>query len=143
MIVQGLTETSYFKKLFIGNNIHIEDVSPSRLKLVSERIKENFYRKKIYKDVNLTLEKTLDILDITKKELSYYLDKNKFANFSDFVNTLRVKEFKELIHSGEYNNKYDLVSIAYLAGFNSKATFYRVFKKIEGITPSKYVKQLL
>jgi len=40
------------------------------------------------------------------------------------------------------NRKLTLLSLAYEAGFNSKASFFRVFKKQTGQTPSEYHKGL-
>jgi len=36
------------------------------------------------------------------------------------------------------NKKLKLISIAYDAGFNSKASFNRIFKQMTGMTPSEY-----
>ena len=37
--------------------------------------------------------------------------------------------------------KYNLDSLASFSGFNSKSTFYRVFKELEGITPSEFISE--
>ncbi len=42
-----------------------------------------------------------------------------------------------MIDSKEYEN-YTLLGIAYECGFNSKASFNRVFKKETGLSPSQY-----
>jgi AraC-like DNA-binding protein len=42
----------------------------------------------------------------------------------------------------EKNENFTLISIAYDSGFNSKATFNRVFKNITGITPGAYYKNV-
>ena len=38
------------------------------------------------------------------------------------------------------NKSFTLIAIAYDCGFNSKATFNRVFKNITGNTPGEYVR---
>ena len=37
--------------------------------------------------------------------------------------------------------RFDLLSIAKNAGFASKASFYRIFKESEGMTPNQYAKK--
>jgi len=39
-----------------------------------------------------------------------------------------------MISSGEYES-YSLLGIAYEAGFKSKTSFYRIFKKETGLSP--------
>jgi AraC-like DNA-binding protein len=44
-----------------------------------------------------------------------------------------------MLSNPEYSN-YTIVAIGLEAGFNSKASFYRAFRKFEGMTPSEYQK---
>ena len=62
-------------------------------------------------------------------------------NFNDFVNQFRVAAIKERLAQGEHL-QFTLLAIALECGFNSKATFNRVFKKWEGKTPGQYVAEL-
>jgi AraC-like DNA-binding protein len=39
------------------------------------------------------------------------------------------------------NNKKNVLEILYETGFNSKATFNRVFKKVTGLSPTEYKKK--
>jgi AraC-like DNA-binding protein len=51
------------------------------------------------------------------------------------INSYRVNEAKALL----INEPQDtILDIAYAAGFNSKASFNRIFKKVTGMTPSEY-----
>ncbi|MEO0573225.1 MAG: helix-turn-helix domain-containing protein, partial [Bacteroidota bacterium] len=61
------------------------------------------------------------------------------VSFYDYVNKYRIKAFKEKIDLNEYEFK-TLLALALESGFNSKATFNRVFKSIQGITPKQYLK---
>ena len=58
-------------------------------------------------------------------------------NFNDFINKYRVIEVKEKL-ANSANSHLTIMSLAYDAGFNSKATFNRAFKKHTGENPSKY-----
>ena len=58
-------------------------------------------------------------------------------NFYDFINHYRVEEFKQMCRDSS-KRKLTIIALAYDCGFNSKATFTRVFKKNTGITPGEY-----
>jgi AraC-like DNA-binding protein len=49
-----------------------------------------------------------------------------------------VEDFKQLALDPSHKH-LSLLGIAQEAGFNSKATFYAIFKKKTGMTPSEYL----
>ena len=63
------------------------------------------------------------------------------TNFYSLINQYRVQEVVERMQF-EDAEKYTLIGIAYDCGFQSKATFNRIFKQKMGCSPSKYKKQL-
>ena len=80
-------------------------------------------------------------LHISEKELSTFIHETYQLSFSDFLNFHRVEKVKTLLASSE-QNKFTLVAISEKAGFSSKSSFYAVFKKFTGLTPSQYKKTL-
>jgi len=50
-----------------------------------------------------------------------------------------VKEFKRLVADAE-SSKYTLSALAEQCGFSSRASFFRSFKKLTGITPNEYIR---
>jgi len=62
------------------------------------------------------------------------------TNFFDFINRYRIEEFK-IQSILKANNHLSIMGIAYNCGFNSKASFYRAFKKFEGISPTDYIER--
>ncbi len=50
---------------------------------------------------------------------------------------MRVEQAKTLLLDPEYEN-YTITSIGLESGFNSKSTFYTVFKKYSGSTPVEF-----
>ncbi len=86
---------------------------------------------------DLNIARLADQLSVTAEYLSVILNNKLNVNFFDFINQYRVNEFK--LKCKDNNNKnLTLLGIAYDCGFNSKATFNRVFKKSTGITPGEY-----
>ena len=91
------------------------------------------------------LDPELNIITLSAKlnmhphKLSKLINSHLQKNFFDFVNQYRVEEFKALALEPDHK-QYSILAIAYDAGFNSKASFNRIFKNITGHTPSQYIK---
>jgi AraC-like DNA-binding protein len=94
---------------------------------------------KLYLNETLTLGFLSKRLDQTPNTISYILNSVVKKSFYDYVNERRIEEVKRKINDPKYSH-LKLVEVAYECGFNSKATFNRVFKKIEGHSPTDYKK---
>jgi YesN/AraC family two-component response regulator len=79
-------------------------------------------------------------LDLKASTISQLVNQNTDYNFNDYINSYRVEETKKMLSDPEYSN-YTIVAIGLEAGFNSKASFYRAFRKFEEMTPSEYLKK--
>lgn len=99
-----------------------------------------FIEQELFKRQDLSLKETADILDISDKKLSYLLNICLASNFYEYVNTHRVDFFRKKMEEGAAD-KLTLLAIAFDSGFNSKATFNRVFKQKIGMTPKEFKKQ--
>ncbi|MBT8231233.1 MAG: AraC family transcriptional regulator [Saprospiraceae bacterium] len=97
--------------------------------------------KKPYLDPLLSINKLSEATHLPQYKISKILNTSLNQNFYDFINTYRVNEVKKRLEEGEADN-YSILGIASDCGFNSKASFNRVFKKITGITPTEYLKSL-
>lgn len=94
---------------------------------------------KPYLNPELTLGTLAKELGVTPDYLSLILNTKLHRNFFDFINHHRVEEFKQICREHPDKNS-TIMSMAWDAGFNSKPTFNRVFKKITGITPGEFVR---
>lgn len=94
---------------------------------------------KPYLNPDLSIAVLASELNVSSDYLSGILNGKLNRNFFDFVNKYRIEEFKTACKDPK-NAKYTLISIAYDCGFNSKATFNRVFKAETGLTPGEYQK---
>jgi AraC-like DNA-binding protein len=60
--------------------------------------------------------------------------------FRDLLNSYRVNRVKKRL-SGLSGSKASMLDIALESGFNSQASFYRAFKKQEGMSPKAYMEK--
>jgi len=87
-------------------------------------------------DLNLT--ELSKMLKIPAPTLSDTINSGFEKNFNDFINSYRVQAVKNMLQEGK-QEQLSLLGIAYECGFNSKATFNRVFKKLTDTSPSQYL----
>ena len=97
-------------------------------------------KEKPYLDPELSIVTLSAKLNMHPHKLSKLINSQLQQNFFDFINKYRVEEFKNLALDAEHK-QYSILAIAYDAGFNSKASFNRIFKNITGHTPSQYIKE--
>lgn len=113
---------------------HTKEIDGEITKLVD--LVEN---ESLYLDPNLTLTKLAKKLNMAPSQLSQTINKGTQKNFNEFINAYRVELIKQKLQDEKFNH-LSILAIALDTGFNSKATFNRVFKKIDGNSPSFYRK---
>ncbi|MDP3451938.1 MAG: helix-turn-helix domain-containing protein [Bacteroidales bacterium] len=96
---------------------------------------------KPYLNSEITLSSLGSSLSVSPDYLSQIINGTLNMNFFDFINHYRIEEFKSLCKNPA-NRNYTIIALAYDSGFNSKATFNRVFKKSTGTTPSEYYRSV-
>ena len=95
---------------------------------------------KPYLDEKLKIETLAQAVDIPKHYLSQIINQEFEKSFQEFVNHYRVQEFKKRITDPRSSQK-TILAIAYESGFNSKASFNRIFKSLMSMTPNEYKKK--
>ena len=116
-------------------------VSPEECKRLFRLLEQEMKRNKPYRNPNLKVADLAVAIGTTSHSLSYLFNQYLEKNYYDYINEYRVEEFKSLILKDEYA-KYTLTAMAELCGFSSRASFFRTFKKLAGITPNEYIKQV-
>ena len=94
--------------------------------------------KKPYLEPKLSLAQLAERLGVLPNHLSQIINQYEAKNFYDFVNSYRVEEFIDLAKK-DTDKSFNLLGLAFEAGFNSKSSFNQVFKKFKGKTPSEFL----
>ena len=97
--------------------------------------------KKSFLKVNFTLDDLEQESKIAKHHLSQFFSTTYGMNFNAYINKLRVEYAKDLLEKKDFD-----ISVSELGdecGFNSRTSFFRAFKKYEGISPSEYITTIL
>ena len=92
--------------------------------------------KALWRDPEVTLASLAAVLATNTSYLSRALNEGLGVTFSAFINGRRVEAVKQQL--ADPNVTADILTIAFAAGFNSKASFNRAFAELAGATPSAY-----
>lgn len=106
------------------------------------KIKNVIENEKLYLNPSLSLADVAQKLNLNETYVSHTFNLESDLNFSNYINSLRIKNVKKLLLNEDYKN-YTLLAIALESGFNSKSAFYNAFKKDTGLTPTQYRQQNL
>jgi len=90
---------------------------------------------KLFCDEDLSLGRLSEALEMSKNQLSQFLNTYYGKNFNCFVNGYRVDEAKKMLLE---EPKRQIISIAFAVGFNSYSAFHTTFKKMAGMTPAEF-----
>jgi AraC-like DNA-binding protein len=151
--IQALRQSSLFqtKQVQVLEAKHTDfDFSEIKKDIISEEQASELYEnllnlmkdRKPYKNSELTLFELAEVSGIHPKKLSYIINKKAKSNFNHFINKYRIQEAKDLLKNPEYDY-LNMQGIASLSGFNSKSTFFTMFKKFTNTTPNVFKKAQL
>lgn len=112
-------------------------ISPDETESIRQSLEELMQKQKPYTNCSFNMGDLCVLLDANKRKVTYVINEVMQKNFYAVVNEYRVKESMELLCSPD-SDKYKMESIAEMAGFSSKSTFYACFRKYTNMTPSEY-----
>jgi len=139
----GLKQRDIFKRAEIKNEENgkptVQLLSTESSDKIKQRLLSFFETGKPYMKPELNMTLLSETLKIPKHHLTEVLNGKLGKNFFQFVNEYRVEEVKKYLSNSK--NPYSIEAIGYECGFNSKSTFFSVFKSLTGKTPMEYKKE--
>jgi AraC-like DNA-binding protein len=111
-----------------------------QMEQVSEQIEKAMKEDKLFLDSKLSIQSLSKQTGLPQREISQAINQYYQTNFRDFINSRRLEHVKLKLNSTDYSHM-SILGIALESGFNSEASFYRLFKKHNGLTPKEYMRQ--
>ena len=99
-----------------------------------EQLVELLEYQKIYREMGLSRRKLAEQLAVSEHQLSRIINSHFKKNYNELVNQYRVDEAKSRLR----DENTQITTIAFEVGFNSIASFNRVFKELTKLAPSAY-----
>lgn len=108
--------------------------------LLLEKLNTMLVVKHGYLQNNLSVDELAKQLGVSSTRLRTFINQQLgFDNFSSYINSFRIDAIKVALRAIE-NEHIPILTLALNHGFNSLPPFNRAFKKLVGVTPSKYRK---
>lgn len=134
---------SIFQSIPLDDNRSNDATKAKKLSKKADKYHEELLllmeQEKLFLNSDLQLLDLYQRLDISASYLSQIINEKEGKSFFEFVNHYRVETVKEHLVCEDYSH-YSVMGIALECGFNTKSTFYSVFKQFTGATPSAYQK---
>lgn len=135
--VKGADENESSKEINMQGPKQLDSLSGDEIELLKFKVIELLEKDKLYLNESISLTEMAKVVGITSKKLSELLNHHLDTNFYNLINEYRIREVKQRLQS-KGSDKYTLLSIAYDSGFQSKASFNRIFKQKTGVSPADY-----
>ncbi|WP_348718645.1 helix-turn-helix domain-containing protein [Tenacibaculum sp. 190130A14a] len=129
----------------VSYHVKSHNVSETQLEKHKEQFEviDNYIKKNNkFLESKYTLQNLSFDTELSSSTLSVIINNIAGKTFTDYLNEMRVEQAKSLLLAPEFSN-YTITSIGLESGFNSKSTFYTVFKKHTGITPFEFKSSIL
>lgn len=111
-------------------------LSKEQSQRIADKINATMEQEQLHLDSSLSLHKLAQHVAISPNYISQTLNETMGTNFFDFVNKWRIETAKPKIIA----NEDTILNIALEVGFNARSSFYKVFKKETGKTPTEFRK---
>lgn len=115
---------------------NIQDEPKHKSGSVAKRIRE--YTDTHYCDATLTLSSLAEQMSYNPKYLSDCFSREFGLGFREYVQSLRIQRACELMQNGATSSK----EISYLIGFSDPLYFSKVFTRVMGLSPQKFISDL-
>jgi TolB-like protein/AraC-like DNA-binding protein/Tfp pilus assembly protein PilF len=115
-------------------------INESEIEYYLQQLKQLMHGEEIYTDSLLSLRQVAEKTGLHPNKLSWLLNEHLNKNFNEYINAFRLETFKRKALDPK-NKHLTILGLAYESGFNSKTKFNGYFKKMEGITPTAWMKK--
>lgn len=111
------------------------DVKP--LDTLTRQILQGVEEDKLYLNHTLNIEQFARAIGVSPRDVSYTINKVFGKNFFEFINFYRIEAAKRMLEDPAKAH-LTVLDVLMEAGFNSKSSFQRFFKRFTGISPTEY-----
>lgn len=137
--IDGLDTLEYDEVLRQSEKYEKTRLKEEEIPGLRKKLLEYLEKEKPYLNKNLSIGELAGDLDIPSYQLSQLINDQLGQSFFELINSYRVEEVKQRFFEPKFSN-LTLLGIAMECGFNSKASFNRIFKQLTNQTPTEYIK---
>ena len=124
-----------------GSSKYIPKFETDYLNQICNKVEGIMHTDQPYSQIDLNMARFSGIVDVPFHHLAYYFREVKKQSFNDFRNEWRINYAKNLILEGNAED-LTLEAIGLKSGFTNRSTFFRAFKRTEGIAPAEFLAKI-
>ncbi|WP_070000404.1 response regulator transcription factor [Cellulosilyticum sp. I15G10I2] len=124
---------AYFLQFFTNISLSMQSKSIYACQDTIENVK-TYVKRNYFND--LTSDFISSLFYMNRSYFSHLFKKKSGQNFVDYINTVRTEEAKRLLRDSDKK----MYQVAKAVGYDNVKYFFRIFKKVTGITPEQYRK---
>lgn len=138
----GYIQPEFQADIYKDHNLNKGDerLSSEDISRIKSLLLNAINKDKAYLNPTINIKELANMLDVSQNKLSYVINTSLKKNFRDLINHYRVEEVKMKLSDEKYKHM-SILGIALESGFNSEASFYRIFRKNTGLSPNEYISQ--
>ncbi len=134
------SESRFFENAWLADKYETSGLARDQRDIL-EKVKSYFAKEKFYLQKDATLKNLAKELNIPTNYISQSVNNQLKIGFNDFINQYRIEEVKGRLMSEEFKH-LNIEGIGNSVGFKSKSAFYGAFKKVVGMTPNQWIKDI-
>jgi len=108
---------------------------------IQSALVEVMEKRQLFMEPELSLKEISKIIGFPAGQVSSAINAGFGKNFRTWVNSYRVEEVKKRLDDPRYKH-LNLTGIAFDCGFNSEASFYRIFRQYTGYSPKTFMQSI-
>ncbi len=122
-----------------GHAANNDALPADKAQALAARIAKKIEQEALYLNPTFSIRELSEILQVNQSTVSQVINRCLGVSFRDLINQHRIDRAKKqlLLNQGTH---LSVLAQALECGFNSEASFYRVFKKHTGQSPTQYIK---
>ena len=97
-------------------------------------------KQKVYQQPELKMSDLAEALHVSPNKLSQVFNNYLNVNYYEYINDYRLAEFKRRVKAGDHK-RFTILALSEQCGFR-KSSFFATFRRVEGMTPTEYIKKL-
>jgi AraC-like DNA-binding protein len=130
----GILQSENPKESYRNSGLKEEDIER-----IFRELETHIEQNKPFFDENLNLFTLAQQVGVTTNQLSQVINQKTSSNFFNYINRYRIEAVKQKLKDPAFAH-YSILAIGFECGFRSKSSFNKIFKDLEGITPSEFQK---
>jgi AraC-like DNA-binding protein len=130
-ILAAIVESNEFSTLASEGFVVNKNIDPCKLNKITSYIFNHL-------NETISLDNLAGTVNMHPSAIGRYFKKNTGYSPVDYINRIRIGNACRVIASGEST----ISEAGYQSGFNNLSHFNRVFRKIKGLTPTEYLKEI-